>query len=329
MIGSDLIYKNIIGFIASLAVFLYGMHLMSSSFDALASNKLENILYRLSSNKYLGVITGMVITAIIHSSSTTTVVLIGLLNSHLISLNQATWIILGANIGTTVTGLMIALDLGQSAIYMCALGFILMFLKNKFAYLGRALMALGLIFLAMDSMAVSLAPLQSSPYFIEMFAKLDNPLTAIVAGTLFTALIQSSTASVGVLQTIYEKGLISFAMATNVIYGQNIGTCITAILASINGDRNSKRLSIIHILINVLGTVVFVIIAKFIPIVDFISSLTPNYMMQIAYMHTFFNIISTIILMPFDNLLIYLANKIIPLSKQEAIHCANKSTRLY
>lgn len=328
MIGSDFIYKNIIGFIISLGVFLYGMHLMSSSFDALASNKLENILYRLSSNKYLGVITGTAITAIIHSSSATTVILIGLLNSHLISLNQATWIILGANIGTTVTGLMIALDLGQSAIYMCILGLFLMILKNKLMYIGRVFMALGLIFLSMDSMAVSLAPLQSSPYFIEMFARLDNPLTAILAGTLFTAIIQSSTASVGVLQTIYQKGLISFAMATNVIYGQNIGTCITAILASINGDRNSKRLSIIHILINVLGTIVFVILANFIYITDFISSLTPNYMMQIAYMHTFFNIISTIILMPFDNFLIYLANKMMPTTKQEELH-DHKPARIY
>ena len=251
---------------------------MSTSLDTLANDKLENILYKLSSNKYLGVITGTAITAIIHSSSATTIILIGLLNSHLISLNQATWIILGANIGTTVTGLMIALDLGQSAIYLCVLGLLLMFLKNKIAYLGRVLMALGLIFLAMDS--------------------------------------------------IYQKGLISFAMATNVIYGQNIGTCITAVLASLNGDRSSKRLSAIHILINVLGTIIFVILAKFIPLVSFIESLTPNYMMQIAYMHTFFNIISTIILLPFDNLLIYLANKVIPLSKQEVTY-AHKPSRLY
>ena len=301
---------------------------MSTSLDTLANDKLENILYKLSSNKYLGVITGTAITAIIHSSSATTIILIGLLNSHLISLNQATWIILGANIGTTVTGLMIALDLGQSAIYLCVLGLLLMFLKNKIAYLGRVLMALGLIFLAMDSMAVALAPLQTSPYFINMFGHLDNPLTAILVGTVFTAFIQSSTASVGVLQTIYQKGLISFAMATNVIYGQNIGTCITAVLASLNGDRSSKRLSAIHILINVLGTIIFVILAKFIPLVSFIESLTPNYMMQIAYMHTFFNIISTIILLPFDNLLIYLANKVIPLSKQEVTY-AHKPSRLY
>ncbi|MFQ7173496.1 MAG: Na/Pi cotransporter family protein [Thomasclavelia ramosa] len=299
----DFITKNIIGFIASLGVFLYSMHLMSTSLDTLANDKLENILYKLSSNKYLGVITGTAITAIIHSSSATTIILIGLLNSHLISLNQATWIILGANIGTTVTGLMIALDLGQSAIYLCVLGLLLMFLKNKIAYLGRVLMALGLIF-SNGQYGCSLAPLQTSPYFINMFGHLDNPLTAILVGTIFTALIQSSTASVGVLQTIYQKGLISFAMATNVIYGQNIGTCITAVLASLNGDRSSKRLSAIHILINVLGTIIFVILAKFIPLVSFIESLTPNYMMQIAYMHTFFNIISTIILLPFDNLLI-------------------------
>lgn len=296
---------------------------MSSSLDTLATSKLKDILYTLTSNKYLGVLIGTAITAIIHSSSATTVILIGLLNSHLITLNQATWIILGANIGTTVTGLMIALDLGQSAIYFCGVGLILMLFKNKLTYLGRVAMALGLIFLAMDSMSVALNPLQNSPYFIELFAKLNNPLTAIIAGTIFTAVIQSSTASVGVLQTVYKKGLISFTMATNVIYGQNIGTCITALLASINGDRSAKRLTVVHILINVIGTIIFVIISYFIPFIDFIASLTPNYMMQIAYMHIFFNIVSTIILLPFDNLLIYLAYQVIPLSRKER-HNANK-----
>lgn len=290
---------------------------MSSSLDILATNKLRDILYKLTSNKYLGVLIGTSITAVIHSSSATTVILIGLLNSHLITLNQATWIILGANIGTTVTGLLIALDLGQSAIYFCGIGLLLMLFKNNLTYIGQVIMALGLIFLAMDAMSIALIPFQNSPYFIELFAKLNNPITAIIAGTIFTAIIQSSTASVGVLQTIYQKGLISFTMATNVIYGQNIGTCITALLASINGDPNSKRLTIIHILINVIGTIIFLATSYFIPFINFISSLTSNYMMQIAYMHTFFNIISTLILLPFDNGLIYLAYKILPLSKKE------------
>lgn len=284
---------------------------MSSSLDILASDKLKNILYKISSNKYLGILTGTIITAIIHSSSAMTVILIGLLNSHLITLNQATWIVLGANIGTTVTSLMIALNLGQSAIYLCGLGLLFMLTKNKFVYIGRVIVSLGLIFLTMDTMSLAVAPLKHSPYFFNLFTKLDNPFYAVIAGTIFTAIIQSSTASVGVLQTLYQKGLINFMMATNVIYGQNIGTCITAMLASFNSDANSKRLSIIHILINVIGTIIFMISSHFIPFVDFISSLTSNPMLQIAYMHTFFNLISTIILIPFDNLLIYLANKII------------------
>lgn len=285
---------------------------MSSSLDTLANDKLKQILYHLSSNKYLGILTGTIITALIHSSSATSIILIGLLNSHLISLNQATWIILGANIGTCITGLMIALNIGQIAIYLCFIGIVLMLFKNKTIYWGRAIMALGLIFLAMDNMALAMQPLQTSPYAINLFAMLNNPLFAIIIGTLFTALIQSSTAAIGVLQTVYHQGLISFSMATNVIYGQNIGTCITAMLAAIGGDSNSKRLSVIHILINIIGTIFFIIITKFINITDFISSLTSNYMMQIAYMHTFFNIVSTIILLPFDNFLIFLANTIIP-----------------
>lgn len=286
------------------------MRILSTSLDTLASDKLKKILYHLSSNKYLGVLTGTIITALIHSSSAMTIILIGLLNSHLITLAQATWIVLGANIGTTVTGLMIALDIGKSAIYLCLIGFILMLFKNKITYWGRLFMALGLIFLTMDTMSLSLEPMQKSPFFINLFIKLNHPLVAILAGTIFTAIIQSSTASVGVLQTIYEKGLISYSMATNVIYGQNIGTCITAILGAVNGDINSKRLSIIHILINVIGALVFVIVSYFIPFVPFIKSLTTNPLMQIAYMHTFFNLASTILFLPFDSWLIHLANKI-------------------
>lgn len=293
------------------------MRILSSSLDTLANNRLKKILYHLSANKYIGVLTGTLITAIIHSSSTMTIILIGLLNSHLISLSQATWIVLGANIGTTVTGLMIALDLGQSAIYLCVIGFILMFFKNKITYWGRLLMALGLIFLAMDTMSFSLAPIQKSAFFMNLFSQLNNPLIAILSGTLFTAIIQSSTASVGVLQTIYKKDLISFNMATNVIYGQNIGTCITAFLSSINGNPNAKRLSVIHVLINIIGTLVFFVASYFIPFISFIENLTSNYSMQIAYMHTFFNLASTILFLPFDSCLIYLAYKIIPITKGE------------
>ena len=288
------------------------MHILSTSLDTLANDKLKKILYHLSPNKYIGVLTGTLITAIIHSSSAMTVILIGLLNSKLISLKQSTLIVLGANIGTTVTGLMIALNLGQSAIYLCLIGLVLMFFNNKLTYWGRTLMALGLIFLAMDSMSLALEPIQRSSFFMNLFARLNNPLTAILAGTIFTAIIQSSTASVAVLQTIYQKGLISFTMATNVIYGQNIGTCISAFLCFINGDINANRFSVIHVLINVLGTIIFVIASMFIPFIEVIEGMTSNYLMQIAYMHTFFNIASTLLFLPFDSCLIFLANKIIP-----------------
>lgn len=286
--GCDLIIKNIIWFILSLIIFLYAIHIMSSSLNTLANDKLKKILYNLTSNKYLGVLVGTIITAIIHSSSATSVILISLLNSHLLTLNQATWIILGANIGTTFTGLLIAFDIGKFTIYLCVIGSILIFFKNEFFYLGKTILALGLIFLAMDSMSKAISPLQYSPYFINLFSKLNNPITAIIAGTIFTAIIQSSTASVAVLQTLYQKGLINFTMATNVIYGQNIGTCITALIASINGDLNSKRLTLIHILLNLIGAIIFLITSYFIPFIDFISAFTSNYMMQIAYMHILF-----------------------------------------
>ena len=285
---------------------------MSNSLEAIATNQLKTILYKFTSNKYISVSIGIIITAIIQSSSATTVILISLLNSQLISLTQATWIVFGANIGTTITGLMIALDLGQSAIYLVIFGFLLLLFKNKFIYFAHTIISLGLIFLSLDIMSLSLAPIQNSKYLIKIFTQLNNPITSIIIGIIFTAIIQSSSASIGILQTIYQKGFLDFSMATNVIYGLNIGTCATALIATINSNNNAKRLAYIQILINLLGTLLFLIITNFIPIATYIKTLSSNHMMQIAYMHTFFNIVSTITLLPFYNILIYLAYKIIP-----------------
>lgn len=285
---------------------------MSTSLATLSSNKLKKILNNITSNKYISIFLGILITAIIQSSSATSVILISLLNSRLIGLNQATWIILGANIGTTITGVLVAFKSIQFIICFFILGTCLMIFKNKLIYLGKAIFSLGLIFLAMEGMSLAIAPLQYSRFFINLFLKLNNPLFAIITGTIFTAIIQSSSASIAVLQTIYQKGLISFTMATNIIYGQNIGTCITALIASINSDVNSKRLTVIHILINLIGAIVFLISSYFIPFIDFISNLTPNYMMQIAYMHIVFNLVSTLILLPFDKIMIKVTYKLIP-----------------
>ena len=308
-------WTDVLGLIGGLALFLYGMKMMSSGLELLAGSRLKSILEKITSNKYLGMLVGAGIAAVIQSSNATIVMTCSFVNAGLMSLNQAVGVIIGAKIGTTMTGQLLSLKIDQFAPVIAMVGVVMMmFLKKKFInHLGQVIAGLGILFMGMSNLSGSMSGLKDVPEVGQFLSFISgNPLLGVLVGTVFTAIIQSSTASVAVLQTIYQKGLISFSMATNVIYGQNIGTCITALIASINGDLNSKRLTLIHILINLIGAIIFLITSYFIPFIDFVSSLTSNYMMQIAYMHVIFNIVSTIIFLPFDNLLINIVYKIIP-----------------
>lgn len=301
-------------------MFLLGMKMMSEGLEKAAGNRLKLVLEKLTANKYVAVLVGTVVTAIIHSSSATSVILIGFVNSGLMTLNQAMWVILGANIGTTVTGQMIAFDIGRYALLAVVIGIVIVvfFRKEKYFRVGEILTGVGLLFIAMDIMAYAMSPLQTSRVCIDALATLKNPWIALLVGTLFTALIQSSTASVGILQTLAMQGLVTMDMSVWIVYGQNIGTCITACLASINSCRNAKRVTVIHILINVLGMFIFIPICYFLPTLDWIASLTPNNpASQIANLHTIFNIVSTVLLLPVDTILIKLSYICIPKKKEE------------
>lgn len=296
----------IIGLLGGLALFLYGMQMMSDGLEAAAGNKMKNILEKLTSNPIKGVLVGAVITAVIQSSSATTVMVVGFVNSGMMTLRQAVWIIMGANIGTTITGQLIALDVGAVAPLIAFIGVAaIVFIKNdKAHHIGKIFAGLGILFIGMEMMGDAMDPLKTNEKFISIMTEFENPVLGILAGMIFTAIIQSSSASIGILQTLAANGIIGLGSAAFVLFGQNIGTCITALLASIGTNRNARRTTIIHFTFNVIGTAIFTTLCILTPLVSFMEGLTPgNVPAQIANLHTTFNVVTTLILLPFGNLL--------------------------
>ena len=305
----------LLGLLGGLALFLYGMQMMSTNLEAAAGNKMKQILERLTSNRFLGVLVGAVITALIQSSSATTVMVVGFVNSGLMTLNQAVWVIMGANIGSTITGQLIALDIGALAPLIAFIGVaILVFVKNKkLQHIAGIVAGIGVLFIGMDMMSSAMSPLRDEPQFVELMTRFSNPLLGILVGAGFTALIQSSSASVGILQALAMSGVIDLHSAVFVLFGQNIGTCITAVLASIGTTRNAKRATAIHLLFNIIGTAIFVVISLVTPFTDFMIRMAPgNPMAQIANVHTTFNLVTTILLLPFGTMLVKAVEKLLP-----------------
>ena len=308
-------FTLVLGLLGGLALFLYGMQMMSQGLEAAAGNRMKGILEKLTANRFLGVAVGAGITAIIQSSSATTVMVVGFVNSGLMTLNQAVWIIMGANIGTTITGQLVALDAGAVAPLFAFIGvaLVVFFKKVAFHNYGQIIAGFGILFIGMDMMSSSMEPLRDSEGFISLMTSFSNPLLGILAGAVFTAVIQSSSASVGILQALAVSGLIGLDNAVFVLFGQNIGTCITAILASIGTSRNAKRTTIIHLMFNIIGTIIFTTVCILTPLTDLVESWTPGRVAaQIANMHTLFNVTTTLLLLPFGNYLASLARRILP-----------------
>lgn len=306
---------DIFTLLGGLALFLYGMTMMSNGLELAAGNKMKTILERLTANRFIGVAVGALITAIIQSSSATTVMVVGFVNAGLMELKSAVWIIMGANIGTTITGQLIAIDITALAPIIAFIGVALIafFKSKKLDAFGTIIAGLGILFMGMDIMSGAMEPLRDSPTFVSMVSSFENPLIGILVGAGFTALIQSSSASVGILQALARSGVVTLPSAIYVLYGQNIGTCITSVLASIGTTRNAKRTTIIHLLFNIIGTIIFVIISMLTPFADFMASLTPtNIPAQIANVHTIFNVVTTIVLLPFGAQLVKLTYIVLP-----------------
>lgn len=314
-------FGNIATLLSGLGLLLYGIKILGEGLELAAGAKLKVLLEKMTSNRFAAVLVGFVITTLIQSSSTTTVMVVGFVNTGIMTLTQAIGVIMGANIGTTTTSILVSLDIGKYAPIAIGIGVFLSMLTKKTTkkHIGLAITGFGMLFLGMTLMKDAMEPLASSPVFSEWLMNANNPFVAILIGTVITAVIQSSAASIGILQALASQGLIPLHFAAYVIYGQNIGTCITALISSIGTKKNSKRTAVMHVLFNVFGTVIFIVLTKLLPFTDWIESLTDNTMMQLSLVHIIFNVVSTLIMFPFaDKVLVKLACLIVPDKKDSS-----------
>lgn len=280
---------------------------MGDGLELVAGSQLQKILEKLTSNRILGMLVGIGVTAVIQSSSATTVMAVGFVNAGLMNLTQAVGVIMGANIGTTVTGQLIALDISTIAPIFAFAGVLLILFskKKKLNHLGMVIIGLGILFIGMNTMSGAMKPLRDVPEFRSLMTKFDNPLLGVLVGTVVTCIIQSSSASVGILQAMAAQGLIGIGGAMYVVFGQNIGTCITAMLASIGSNKNARRTALCHVLFNVIGTMIFITLSFILPLDEWMIKLAPdNTVQQIANLHTTFNIATTLMLLPFCNYIV-------------------------
>ncbi|MGN0666688.1 MAG: Na/Pi cotransporter family protein [Huintestinicola sp.] len=315
---------NIISLLGGLALFLYGMSFMGDKLEKLAGGSLEKIFEKLTSNRFKGLLLGVIVTAVVQSSSATTVMLVGFVNSGIMRLSQAISIIMGANIGTTVTTWILSLSglEGESlAIQLCKpenfspilalIGVVMrMISKNdKKKDIGGILVGFAILMMGMDTMKNSVAPLADSPEFSRLLTLFTNPVMGVLVGALITAIIQSSAASIGMLQALSSStGQITFGMALPIILGQNIGTCITAILSSVGASKNAKRVAVVHLYFNIIGTVIAMIVYYSLnAFIDFAFADDPVTSFNVAMLHTIFNLGATALLFPFTGLLEKLA----------------------
>lgn len=309
--------------IGGLALFLYGMHLLGEGLEKMSGGRLEGILEKLTSNPIKGVLLGAAVTAVIQSSSATTVMVVGFVNSGIMKLGQAVSIIMGANIGTTMTSWILSLSsIEGDSIFLQLLKpsnfttilaligviFIMFFKSEKKKNLGMILVGFAILMVGMDNMSEAVKPLRDVPEFTNILLMFSNPILGLLAGAVLTAIIQSSSASVGILQALCMTGQVPFATALPIIMGQNIGTCVTALLSAIGAQTNAKRAALVHLYFNLIGTIVFM--AGFYTIhavIPFAFLHTPADAAGIATVHTTFNVVATLLLLPFSKLLEKLA----------------------
>ena len=311
----------LIPFVGGLGMFIYGMQIMAQGLENAAGNRMKSLLEILTKNKFLGVLLGAVITAVIQSSSATTVMVVGFVNAGIMNLQQAMGVIMGANIGTTVTGWLVSavewakyLSPASLAPVAIMVGVIIMMTGKRYVTreTSKIILGFGLLFVGITTMSAAVAPLKENEAFCNLFVTLGrNPLLGIAAGAFVTAVIQSSSASVGILQSLAAAGLVPFSAALYIIMGQNIGTCITALLSGLGANRNAKTAGLMHLLFNVIGTVIFSVGA-----ILYISLGQPAWaagsisQTQISFIHTIFNIATTVLLFPMSGMIIKLAMKL-------------------
>ncbi len=314
---------NFLTLVGGLALFLYGMNVMGEGLTKASGGKLERILEKLTSNPLLGMLCGLAVTAVIQSSSATTVMVVGFVNSGIMKLTQAVGVIMGANIGTTVTSWLLSLTAISSDnffVQLCkpssfspvlaAIGIIfLMFSKNeRHRDVGQVFLGFTVLMTGMDMMSGSVEPLANVPEFTRILTMFSNPILGLLVGTILTAIIQSSSASVGILQALCVTNAIGYSTALPIIMGQNIGTCVTALISSAGASKNARRAALIHLYFNVIGTTLFMVVFYTVnQFVHFEFMSQPATAAGIAVIHSTFNILATLVLLPFNRLLVKLA----------------------
>ncbi|MGL5316138.1 MAG: Na/Pi cotransporter family protein [Peptostreptococcaceae bacterium] len=309
-----------INLMGGLGLFLYGMNLMGDGLQKSAGSKLRRIIELLTSNVLMGVIVGALVTAIIQSSSATTVMVVGFVNAGIMSLPQAIGVIMGANIGTTITAQLVSLDLVGLAPVALGIGIVLYLFssKPKTKNIAEILIGFGILFTGMDFMKAAVKPLTEYAGFTTALATLgQNPILGVLLGFGITAVVQSSSASMGMLLAVSSTGAISLGAALPILYGENIGTCVTSLISSIGASKNARRAATMHLIFNLIGTTIFMLVLTK-PIIAMVTAMDPNDVSrQIANSHTLFNIINVIILLPFSKLIVKLTMKLVPEKEDE------------
>ena len=317
----EIILQIAISLLGGLGLFLYGMNLMAEGLQKSAGDKLKKIVEKLTSNTVMGVLVGTVVTAIIQSSSAATVMVVGFVNAGIMSLSQAIGVIMGANIGTTVTAQLVSFKLEAIAPVALGIGIILYLFskKEKTKELATILLGFGILFTGMEFMKDAVKPLAEYEGFRRALIYFgEHQFLGIIAGFAITGIIQSSSASMGMLIALASQGLIPLSSALPILYGDNIGTCVTSLLSSIGASRNAKRAATMHLTFNVIGTLIFVLILNY-PISALVKWLDPtDAARQIANAHTIFNVVNVLILLPFAKYIVKIVLKIMPITEEES-----------
>ena len=311
--------SNIISLLGGLGAFLFGMKYMGDGLEMAAGSKMKDLLEKLTRNRFLGFLLGVLVTVVIQSSSATTVMVMGFINAGIMDLAQATGVIFGANIGTTITSVLIALDVSSIAPFCLFLGaFLMLYSKKKQTkHIGQIILGFGLLFQGLHTMSGAMKPLKDVIWFQDFIMNAKNPMLGILVGAVLCAVIQSSSAAVGILQALAMQGLMPLYFASFLICGVNIGSAMPTILASMNARNNAKRAAMIYLINNVVGAVIMTVVTLAFPYTQFIESIIPDPMFQVSVVHIIFKVVSAAVLLPLTNQVVKLTYLLVPKQKHE------------
>ena len=312
--------NSIIALLGGLGAFLFGMKYMGEGLELAAGPKMKELLEKLTRNRIMGFLLGALVTVVIQSSSATTVMVMGFINAEIMDLAQATGVIFGANIGTTITSILIALDVsGIAPICICIGAVMLLYAKKKRnRYIGQVVLGFGILFQGLHTMSQAMSPLKDSPGFQEFILNAKNPLLGFVVGVILCAVIQSSSAAVGVLQALAMQGLMPLYFAAFVVCGINVGSSTPPLLSALNAKNNAKRAACIYLIFNIVGAIIFIPLTILFPITQMIERVIPDPVFQIAVYHIIFKVVTGVILLPLVNVVVKWTYRIIPKQAHES-----------